>query len=152
MTQNPGQSKTQQRVTIRLLFVPVLAAMLVIVLIILALAVPGSFLRLNKWELSIVTDTMTILMVLCPLMLCTIPLYLLLAAAVFGIGKVHHTTENTLKRAHSATSSVADRTENIALSLGKRTIGIAAWFTFFDKLINSQVNSQDRPESDTSNE
>lgn len=152
MTENPAQSKTYRRQRMQLLIIPMVVALLLIILVTALLVIPGSVLRLDKWELSIVTDTMTILMFLCPLMLCTIPLYLLLAATIYGLGKVHNLSENSLKRAHSATSSVADRTENIAQSLSNRSIGIAAWFTFLDKLISSRSTAKDQLESDTSNE
>lgn len=114
MTAAPQETTASKRVrtdarllhrqqTRRHILLPFLAAVVVILLLLTA-----ALLLQRRVQVSLIADLMFTLLVLCPLVVCLFPVYLLLVASVWGMGRLHDGTQRPLHRLADATERFTD--------------------------------------------
>lgn len=104
------------------MILPFLLALLFVIFLVCLVALPTD----SSWRLraSVIADFMVTILVLCPAVLCMIPIFALMVAAIAGANKLHDSTRTPLERLETLTESMADRVENAAGSVNKRVINL----------------------------
>jgi hypothetical protein len=97
---------------------------------------------LGRTPTSAVANTLLTILILCPLALCLLPLYLVLALAVAGMSSAHSGIGRPLRRLENLSLTVRDRTYSITDRVARTSINLNARFAPLDKLIFSKF---DRP-------
>ncbi len=85
-------------------------------------------------QVSLVADFMSIILCLCPAAICIFPIYVLMMVIAFGMNKVHDGTERPLKRIESMSHTLADKTNQTADSINRKSIAVASKFALLDKV------------------
>jgi hypothetical protein len=101
-------------------------------------------------QVSIVGDILIICFALCPLALCGFVLYMVLAVAAFGIGRVERGTRKQLRKAQRATSQFAQTAQEKSHDLNKKSIDLGSRFAGFDHVFDTQKESDTDDEQPTS--
>lgn len=121
---------------------PVLVALLIITLLLLAIILPGSPFRFYHRQLAIVGETLIMITILCPLVICMIIPYMLLLVMTFYVQKAHTLTEKGLTRARSLTHDVALKGVELADTANQKTIGINTRFAFLNHIFESRTDER----------
>lgn len=129
-------SSQTRPVRLWMLTLPVVLALVVIIAIVLAIVLPDSPLRLENAQLTIVGETILIIMVLCPLVLCMIIPYGLLVVAVFFMQKAHNNSSRLLDRARSMIHTAAEKTVHTADAVSQKSITMNTRTTFLSRLLH----------------
>jgi predicted membrane protein len=77
-------------------------------------------------QVSLVADTMLIVFMLCPLMICLLPITIGLIIAAVAMNKVHDQTRKPLRRLQLASREMADRTHKTTDTINQKTINASA--------------------------
>jgi TM2 domain-containing membrane protein YozV len=132
------------------IFLPVLSIGLLLLLLALSLAVPGSPLYLTQTgQFSIISNIFLICFVLCPLVICAFPIYLLLALGAFLLNKVDHSAADGLRRVQTISRSAADRATTLGDRLSRSSIRWNARFAFVDRWLRAFEPRQNGREDET---
>jgi uncharacterized membrane protein YeiB len=113
--------KTHRKETILHIILPMVGGVL---LLVAALGVV--LLMQQRAQVQIVADIMTMLFLLCPLLVCLFPLYLLLVILAFGMGRLHDGTIPHLERLQHFTASLAQRTRALMNRITAQVINLNA--------------------------
>lgn len=116
--------------TRRYILLPMLGGGLLIIAGLVAVA-----LLPQRLQVSQVSDLLLTLFVLCPLVLCLLPIYLGLVAAVFGLNKVHGMASAPLTMLERLTSGLAESTLRAANSLAQRGISLSTRLAYLERLL-----------------
>lgn len=131
MTQRESE-KQLNRETRRYLILPMIGAGGVVVLgVVIALLLPSRF------QISIIADWMTFVLMLCPLVICLFPLSVVLIVAIFGLAKLSDEAAKPLRRAEDFSKMLADRVVKTTDTINKQTINASARFAFVDRLLSA---------------
>lgn len=82
----------------------------------------GSPIALLPEQVSILGDLFFIVLVLCPLMLCALPLYLFLGVSIFGIMRLDAGTTFRFRKLQKFSKTTQTRTKKLSQSVGKGVI------------------------------
>jgi hypothetical protein len=124
----------EDRIARYVMFAPTAVGVLLVVILLLLL-VPRS-----PAEVSIVGDIMMICFVICPILLCLLPLYIILAVGIFYINKLNNYTGSKLGAVTRATQRFKDTTKRVTEDLGRRTIGWRSRFAIMEDIIKEDEN------------
>lgn len=96
-------------------------------------------------RVAIIADCMFSVMILCPMVICLFPVYLLTVVMMYGMNKLHQGTEAPLQRLETMTETLAQRAETLTKDVNQRVVNanvrlapLLHWFSFF----NSQEDSR----------
>ena len=106
------------------------------------LIIEGSPIALLPDQVSIIGDIFFMVLMLCPLLICTLPLYMLLIAGVYGLIRLDSGTAFRLHKLQITAKKAQERTEAVTQSLGKRSIQLTTRTEFLRPLFRLF----DRPE------
>ncbi len=93
-------------------------------LLLLALVIFAAFLP----GVSVVANFMMTILLLCPVVVCLLPLYFLLVFAVFGMNSVYNGAAKPLHRLEKLTASIATRTSRYSDTLARKSINLNTRF------------------------
>lgn len=129
--------KRHRRQTLLWLALPMLGVSVGLIVLVMALVVPGSPIQLRQAaQVGIIADWMLIWFVLCPVVLCLFPIFVVLMAAFWGTSWVHHGTSRGLRRVQVGSRSIAEKAAAAAEKINRGSIGLNARFAFLDQLLN----------------
>lgn len=138
-TDQPNSQHRHRRETRRQILLPFVGGVVLVVVLVIVAALAG------RAPLSAAANLLLMVLVLCPLVLCLLPLYFLLAIAVAGVGRAHGGIAAPLRRVEDLSVSLRDRTKTITERAARVTIGLNARFAPLDKTLFSLF---DRPDED----
>lgn len=96
--------KTHRRETLLQIILPVLGGgLLIVTAMVIALLLP------TRAQVGIVADVLVMVFVLCPLLLCTLPLYLIFVALAYGMARAHGGIEPYLDKLNALTQAASQR-------------------------------------------
>lgn len=140
LNQQPPSETAQERVrsadqhrqeTWLLIVLPMVGAVLAFVaLLVLTLMV----VLIKRPQVAALSDWLLTVWVLCPLALCILPVYLLMAMAAFGVGKLHDTTGKPLRRLNDVSANLSQRVIQTGEALSRKSIVIASTVALLDKV------------------
>lgn len=134
--------------TILALILPVAVGVLIL-LIILGMAVPGSPIHLDEpGQLSIVADTTFSVLVLCPLVVCFAPLCLALIVSVYGLHKLNGKAEQTMQQMQGVSQNLPEKTATAADSASRKSIEFNARGMFITRFLNIFEHQRSKGSSD----
>ncbi|MBC7869605.1 MAG: hypothetical protein H7Y09_02095 [Chitinophagaceae bacterium] len=128
--------KHHRRQTLRWLVLPAVGIGAGFILLVLALVLPFSPIRLRQdAQVSIIANWMMMCCVLLPIMLCGFLVYVVLMAATFGMNWVHGMTAGGMRKVQTTSRTIADKTASAADNLNRKSIGFNTRFAFLDSLL-----------------
>lgn len=128
-------AQAHRRQTLLRFVLPAVGVALGLIVLVVLLIVPGSPLQLRQpAQIGIIADWMLIWFVLCPVVICLFPIYVLFVVLFFGVTWVHNGTARGLRRVQLASQSLAEKTAVAADRLSRVSIGVNARLAFVDKL------------------
>lgn len=121
----------------RLTLIAFVLAGVLIVLVVIALAIPGSPIHIGgDGQVAVLRDFLLILLVFCPLIICLFPIYMLLMLAVFAMEKGHRAATKGLGHARRMSRDVSEKATATADEINRRSIELNAKLTFAERLVN----------------
>jgi hypothetical protein len=102
-------------------------------LLLVGLLVAALLLPLRS-QVSLVADLLLTIFVLCPMVLCLFPVYIVLMVLAFGMNKLHDAGARQLERAEKLSHSVATKTITAADSLSRKSIIINSAFAPLNRI------------------
>ena len=93
-------------------------------------------------RIGVISDFFLTLFILCPLVLCMFPIYLLMVLMVVGMGRAHDKTAQGLTRIEDVTVKLRDRTYSLTDRAARASINVNSRFAFIDKLSNFGSSSR----------
>ncbi len=109
---------------------------LIVGLLVIVAAVAVS-LALRRSQLSMVSDIMLIVMVLCPMTLCLVPLVFVMWVAVGAMNKAHTFSGRQLVRLEKVTRDLSERTSSAGEALSQQSIALNVRFARFEKILSA---------------
>jgi hypothetical protein len=130
----PNRQTSQQqhrRETILYLIVPMIGVgMIVLGGGAIALLLP------RRAQVSILSDWMLIVMVLCPAVLCLFGVCIALIVAVAGMNRLHDAATKPLDRLETLSTTLTEKTTQATDAVAQQTVNVSARFAFIDRLLN----------------
>jgi|GEM_PF-1713018 len=108
------------------------------------LIIEASPISLLPDQVSIIGDIFFIILMLCPLILCGLPLYFALCAGVYGIIRLDSGTTFRLRKLQITSKKAQERVEKVTTSLGKRSIQINSRGAFLRPLFRIFDHPEDK--------
>lgn len=122
---------THRRETRRYILLPFAAALLLVVACVVVV-----LLFRRGVQVSLVADLMVLVLMLCPAVICLLPVTLLMVMAVFGMNQAHDALAKPLKRVEDVTVMMAERTAASANVVNQKTIDTSARLGFVLRVLN----------------
>ena len=159
MTSSPSQPESQRqsgaelhrRETRRQMILPfALAVMLVLAMFGVAALLDGPE---GMPRVSIISNFLVSILIICPAIICLFPIYLLIVAAIYGANRLHDRTRSPLERLEKLAGDSADRLEGLTASVSKRAI---SWNASLAPILNltrffdspEKTDSKEKPDAD----
>jgi membrane protein implicated in regulation of membrane protease activity len=108
----------------------------VVVFLLLAGGLGAVLVRLRWAQVSIVSDFALTIMVLCPMVLCFLPVTIISVVAVFGMNRAHDAMKRPFYRLEDYSKAMVERTETVTGQVNRQTINISARFGAVYKLLS----------------
>lgn len=99
-------------------------------------------------QLSIISDIFIIVLILCPLALCGLPLYIAIGAGVFGLIRLDAGTAYRLRKLQQTSKKVQHGAEKVTTAVAKRSIQFHARFEFLRPLFQIFDRVEDEQQHD----
>jgi TM2 domain-containing membrane protein YozV len=133
-----GQVSTQihNRAVRREILLPFAGGVLLLIALIIVAIVAG------QTPTSGIANTMLTVLILCPLVLCLFPIYIVLIVALVAINKAHNGVAKPLRRLEALSLQMRERTYSASDRLARTSINLNTRFAPLDKLVFSLF---DRP-------
>jgi hypothetical protein len=126
----PESQKAHRRQTRTQIVLPMLGGVLLILAgVVIAALMP------QRLQVGIMADFLFTVLLLCPLVICFFPLYILLAVAVFKFNDLHNALERLLGRAERVSENVNDRVRAGGDRLSRRVINTSVKIAPFEKVV-----------------
>lgn len=132
--------RQHRRETVLYMIVP-----LAVTVFIVLLGVAIIFLLPRQLQVGLIADWMMTVMLLCPALICTTAVCILLIAAVALMSRANRAAARPLQQLNEMTQKVADQTTKAAESVNAATVNAASRFAFLDRFLNVF----DLPDKDT---
>lgn len=88
-------------------------------------------------QVSIVADLLLSVLMLCPLVLCMLPVTILLIGAVFGMNRVHSAAASPLRRLEDLSETLTQRTRSASATINQKTLDTSARLGFVYRLLGT---------------
>lgn len=125
-----NSEKQERRETILFLILPmIIAAVMVLGGGVIALMLP------RRLQVSILSDWMISIMVMCPAVLCLFAIGLVLIIVVAGMNKLHHIVAKPLDRLEDLSETLVEKTEQASEVINQTTINISAQLAPLDRVL-----------------
>lgn len=118
MTPEPPR-RTHRNETLLHIVLPVLGGgLLIFIALVIALVLQ------RRAQVQIIADVLTIVMLLCPMIICLFPLYLLMVLLAAATGRAHDSTIPYLEKLQNLTRSMAERVRSLMSAITKQVINL----------------------------
>ncbi len=134
-----AQMRTLRGAARRAIWLPFIGALIVILALVVATA---TFPDIRQTDL--VADFLLIF-VLCPAIVCFLPIYFLMVVAIYGMGRVNKGVAKPMMALERLTASIEQRTTNVSARAAKASITLNARLASIDRAIFSVFD--ERPEN-----
>ncbi|MCU0480062.1 MAG: hypothetical protein MUE54_02480 [Anaerolineae bacterium] len=148
-TTSPKKKSISAKMSFRYAMLFIVGMTLLLFLMGMLLILEASPIALLPEQVSIIGDIFIIILMLCPLMICGIPLYIALGASVFGLIRVDSGTRFRLRKWQHNTKNMQQNAEKLTQSLAKQSIRVNSraeflrpLFRLFDKPEDKQDNGK----------
>lgn len=132
-----------RRETLRLVMLP-----MILVLIAVIACLVGVLLLPRRAQVSVVSDVMFTVLMLCPAVLCVLPITILTISAIFAMNRAHDAASGPLRRLEDMSARLAERAESSTDALNRQTIGISARLGFLYRLMSNLESDEDNISDD----
>lgn len=146
-TAKPDAKRTHRREVRLHIILPFALMVLLIIAIFSGLALMSG--PDARTQISAIADFMSSIVLLCPAIICLIPVYLLLVAGIFGANKLHSGTQKPLDRLQSLVESLADRivkysakTNDYVTRWSVKIAPVMQWMSIFDDDFKTNPNKE----------
>jgi|GEM_PF-1784053 len=136
-----------QRETNRQIYLPFLAGIALLAGIFLMLAIPSD--PVWRDRARAIGDFLYTLLCIIPILLCLFPLYVMVLLGIFGMRKLHSSTERSLRKLENLTESLAKRIETATAYVNEHTITLSSklepleiFFKIFTSPDTDNLNTQ----------
>ncbi len=150
-TTTPPKKIVSAKASFRRAMLGIVLLTVLLFLIGMMLIIEASPIALLPDQISILGDIFMIVLMLCPLMICGIPLYLALVAGIFGLIRLDSGTVYRLRKLQHTSKKVQLGAQNITHSVAKRSIQFNArteflrpLFRIFDRVEDKKDDGQQR--------
>ena len=92
---------------------------------------------------SVISNVMLIVLMLCPLAVCTLPLTIGMIAAVFGMNFAHTALAKPLRKVEGYSLMMTERTRTATERINQAAIDVSARFGFVYKLLDTFEEKSD---------
>lgn len=144
--------RIHRRQSWRSIFLPFMLTMVLVVIvavIVLTLGKPS--------QVAVIADFLYILFVLCPIVICQLPIVMLLFAAIAAMSKLHNGTKSPLRRIEELTYKAEQEVDSWSTGINHRIIEMSVRFapirhilTFFDSPSDTQTEGSNDGKPTTS--
>jgi hypothetical protein len=87
----------------------------------------------GEYQVSIVSNTLLMVFMLCPAVICLFVPLLALILAVFGMNKAHTLIAKPLRQVEDLTETLEQRTQEVTNSINRQTINVSSRFAILNK-------------------
>lgn len=150
-TTTPTKKSVSAKATFRRAMLGIVLLTILLFLIGMMLIIETSPIALLPDQVSILGDIFMIVLILCPLMICGLPLYIALGAGVFGLIRLDAGTAYRLRKLQQTSKKAQLGAENITQSVAKRSIQfnsrtefLRPLFRIFDRPEDKKDDGQQR--------
>ena len=113
----PDSKAQHRRETRRQILLPLLAGtLLIVVLVGVVLILP------RRAQVSIISDFLLTILMLCPAAVCLLPVTIGLLVAAFGAGRLHDSAAPPLRGLQARTAAISDRADALANAVNQRVV------------------------------
>ncbi len=138
-SQEPRASEVRhRRETLLLVILPLLLVLLLIIA-----CVVGVLLLPRRDQVSIVSDVMFTLLMLCPAVVCILPVTIGVIAAVFAMNRAHDKAAGPLRRLEDLSLKLAQRADSSTDTINRRTIDFSARLGFLYRWMSVLEGDED---------
>jgi E3 ubiquitin-protein ligase DOA10 len=139
MTTPEPPLKTHRNETLLHIVLPVAGGgLLILIAVVIALVLQ------RRVQVQILADVLSIIFLLCPMLVCMFPIYLLLVVLAAGMGRIHDGTVPYLERVQNFTRAIAEQAHTLMSAITKRVISLSTKIEpFLDKL---SIFDKDNPQ------
>ncbi|MBZ0293537.1 MAG: hypothetical protein K8L99_13300 [Anaerolineae bacterium] len=123
---------THRRETRRLILLPFALGLLLII----ACVVVVLLLRRGS-QVSLVSDLLVTIFMLCPAVLCMLPITILVIMSAFGMNQVHDLAARPLRQIESYSKLVSNKAAETSAQVSEKTINVSARFGAVYRLLNT---------------
>ncbi len=142
-----NQNLPKSRIAVLTMIWPLLGAVVLFLLgIIIVLVLP------RRLQVSLISDWLLTVLVLCPMVICMFPLVIGIIALIAGMNQLHQTTAKPLRRLSALSQTMADRTVQTTTVINEKTVDASSRFAFLERLLSvfdepsSSVNGTEQKE------
>ncbi len=89
-------------------------------------------------QLSIIGNMIIMIMMFCPIVICSGVLYIALAAAIFYTNKGHQVSRSGLKAGQGLSASARQKVEQVSDNVNRQSIKWGARFAYLDQVFDTQ--------------
>jgi hypothetical protein len=107
----------------RQIWLPFGLGVALVALAFLIVAIPGD--PIWRVRAQAIGDFLYTLLCSIPLLLCLVPLYVLVMVGIYGMNRLHNSTEKPLRRVENLAEGLANRIESVAASVNKQTMNFS---------------------------
>ncbi len=146
-TQAPQQrgEALHRRETRRQIWLPFVLGVLLVALAFLIVAIPSD--PIWRVRAQAIGDFLYTLLCTIPILLCLFPLYLLIMLGIYGMNRLHNSTERPLRRIENLVEGLANRIESGAAAVNKQTVNWSTRIAPLLKLFTTFDPAQDESEN-----
>jgi hypothetical protein len=133
-----------RRDTLRQLILPMALLVMVITAALVAVA-----LLPRGVQIAVISDLMLVVLILCPMAVCLLPVTLLMVVAIVGLNRAHHMAARPLRKVEGYSIQMEERTRVAADRINRKAIDVSTrlgflhrWLGTFEDTANEKENGQ----------
>lgn len=134
-----------RRETRRQIWLPFALGILLVLVAFLVVGIPAD--PIWRVRAQAVSDFLYTLLCTIPILLCLFPLYLVIMLAIYGMNRLHNSTERPLRRVENMVEGLAKRIESGASIVNKQTVNLSTRIAPLLKLFSTFDPAQDESEN-----
>ena len=136
----PAEVRHRHETRLQLLLPMFLVGLLLLGCVAIVLAFP------RRLQVGIVADIMLIVLMLCPAVICMLPLALGMLVAAFGMNKVHDGLARPMRQVAELSNTLTERTAVVTDTVNQKTIDVSARFGGIYKLLSIFESKDEIPD------
>lgn len=131
-------TRLHRRDTLRYIVLPMAGVLLLIIV-----CVAGVLLMPRRVQVGTVSNVMLMVLMLCPAVICLLPVTIGAVVGVFGMNRVHDAVANPLKQLENRSTTLAEKVESTTERINRKTIDVSVRFGVVHKLLGTFEKPED---------
>lgn len=103
-------------------------------------------------QVAMLSNSLAIIYLICPMVLCFLPAYILLMVIAFGAGALHNKLARPLRGLNRLSRTITDKTIQATDAIDKQTINMRVRVAGLENAMDNAFKSEDVETDDTRNE